>query len=222
MRTAPLVLWRVAQSFLHTLHALFGGPERIAFQHTLTEELYRLLLSWVRCGEAMMRRLLLIEAASYPKPNTPPRLWPKRTRKRRLVGFDDDKPETWRARLRYFTSIRSCPAKRVRSTSKRAPERRPEDYPEPIGDMHFHQGPWFTAKRAKFYSAWPLAERYEALLRVFNDPAPYARRLAKRLHAVRHRIAEILRAPPEAEHRIECFEALTHSAETRWRIPNTS
>jgi len=92
MRTAPLVLWRVAQSFLHTLHALFGGPERIAFQHTLTEEPYRLLLSWVRCGEAMMRRLLLIEAASYPKPNTPPRLWPKRTRKRRLVGFDDDKP----------------------------------------------------------------------------------------------------------------------------------
>jgi hypothetical protein len=88
--------------------------------------------------------------------------------------------------------------------------------------MHFYQGPWFTAKPAIFYSAWPLAERYEALLRAFNDPAPYARRLAKRLHAWLHRLPEILRAPPEAEHRIERFEALTHAAETRWRIPNTS
>ena len=30
-------------------------------------------------------------------------------------------------------------------------------------------------------SAWPLAERFEALLRVYNDPMPYARRLARRL-----------------------------------------
>jgi hypothetical protein len=61
-RTAPLALWRIAQTFLHTLHALFGDPSRIAFQHTLTKEPYDLLLSWIRCGEAMMRRLLLIEA----------------------------------------------------------------------------------------------------------------------------------------------------------------
>jgi len=221
-RTAPLVLWRIAQTFLHTLYALFGDPSRIAFQHTLTQEPYRLLLSWVRCGEAMMRRLLLIEAAAYPKPNTPPRLWPKRTRVRKLVGFDDDKPETWRVRLRTFALPNAAPASRRRKRVKSPPERRPEDYPEPIGDMHFHQGPWFTAKRAKFYSAWPLAERYEALLRVFNDPAPYARRLAKRLHALKHRVVEILRAPPEAERRIERFEALTHSAEVRWRCPNTS
>ena len=33
----------------------------------------------------------------------------------------------------------------------------------------------------RFFSAWPLAERCEALLRVFNDPAPYAKRLARRL-----------------------------------------
>ncbi len=31
--------------------------------------------------------------------------------------------------------------------------------------------------------AWPLAHRSEALLRVFNDPIPYARRLARRLAA---------------------------------------
>src|SRR5689334_18480393 len=92
IRTAPRALWLVAQSFLNTLYVLFGDPAAIAFQHTLTQEPYQLLASWIRCGEAMMRRLLLIEAAAYPKPNTPPRLWPKRTRVRRLVGFDDDKP----------------------------------------------------------------------------------------------------------------------------------
>jgi hypothetical protein len=75
----------------------------------------------------------------------------------------------------------------------------------------------------KFYSAWPLAERYEAMLRVFANPAPLARRLAKRLHPLKHRLCEILRAPPEAEHRIERFEALTHAAESRWRpVADTS
>ena len=33
----------------------------------------------------------------------------------------------------------------------------------------------------RFRSAWPLAERQEALLRVCNNPAPYAKRLAARL-----------------------------------------
>jgi hypothetical protein len=91
------------------------------------------------------------------------------------------------------------------------------------GDRQPWQGEWFTAKPAKFYSAWPLAERYEVLLRVFNNPAPFARRLAKRLHAVPHRLTEILRTPPEAAHRIDCYEALTHAAEAPWRLkPNTS
>lgn len=196
-RTAPRALWLVAQSFLNTLYALFGDPAAIAFQHTLTQEPYRLLLSWVRCGEAMMRRLLLIEAASYPKPNTPPRLWPKRTRVRRLVGFDDDKPETWRVSLRCFGS--GPPA------SSRQKKRRQD-----------------AGAPKRFYSAWPLAERYEALIRVFNNPAPHAKRLAARLHALTHRVGEVLRAPPEAEHRIERFEALTRSAQARWRPPNTS
>lgn len=61
--------------------------------------------------------------------------------------------------------------------------------------MQFWQGDWFTAKPTKFYSAWPLAERYEALLRVFNNPAPFAKRLAARLHATPHRAAELMRLP---------------------------
>jgi len=69
------------------------------------------------------------------------------------------------------------------------------------------------AKPPSFHSAWPAAERYEALLRAFNDPAPYARRLAKRLHATPHRRSELLRAPPDARHKISGFDALTEAAE---------
>ena len=217
-RAAPLVLWRIAQTFLHTLYALFGDPAAIAFQHTLTKPPRDLLLSWVRCGEAMMRRLLLIEAAAYPKPNTPPRLWPKRARVRRLIGFDDDKPETWRVSLRCFAALNSSPARGGSGSSRRSRQAKADETKGGVDAC----AQWFTAKPAKFYSSWPLAERYEALLRVFNDPAPFARRLAKRLHALRHRLMEILRAPPEAERRIERFEALTHAASARWRIPNTS
>jgi len=47
---------------MRILFALFGAPEDVAARHTLTGKPYRLMLSWLRCGEAMMRRLLLIEA----------------------------------------------------------------------------------------------------------------------------------------------------------------
>jgi len=44
----------------------------------------------------------------------------------------------------------------------------------------------------------PVPPQGEALIRVFNDPTAYARRLSARLHATPHRLREILRAPPEA------------------------
>jgi hypothetical protein len=81
----------------------------------------------------------------------------------------------------------------------------------------------------RFTSAWPLAERYEALIRVFNDPAPYAKRLAARLHALPHRAAELLRLPKRKRPRRsgevadiadligpESFAAATQAAETAW------
>lgn len=71
--------------------------------------------------------------------------------------------------------------------------------------------------KLRFRSAWPLAERYEALMRAFNDPAPYARRLAGRLHATPHRLAEALRASPETRARVDRFEALGAQARAVWR-----
>jgi hypothetical protein len=184
-RTAPRRLWLAAQHFLHELFNLIGAPEDIASQHTLTREPYKLLRDWIRAGEAFMRRLLFIEAAAYPAPNTRPLLHPRRARKRRLIGFDHDKPEAWRVSFRCLSV--SCTLRQAqRDAAAVTAENCVSLCSSKAGDAN------------RFHSAWPLAERYEALIRVFNDPAPYARRLAARLHAAPHRAAAIMRHPETA------------------------
>lgn len=167
---APADLWQTARDFLNLLFNLFGGPEDVAFRHTLTTKPHRLLRDWIRAGEAFMRRLLLIEASFYPKPNTRPLLRPQHKRVRKLMHYEAEQPEQWRVSFRIFTEARRLPAgkRRLKSTPSR------------------------------FHSAWPLAERYEALLRVFNNPAPYARRLAWRLYATPHRARELTAHPENA------------------------
>src|SRR5262245_44493460 len=95
-RHAPIALWRVAEAFMHVLYTLFGAPEDVATEHTLTRAPYKLMLSWIQCAEAMLRRLLLIEASAFAKPNTRPLLWPKRQRVRKPIGFSAENPEDWR------------------------------------------------------------------------------------------------------------------------------
>ncbi|MGD9981131.1 MAG: hypothetical protein AB7H66_08640 [Hyphomonadaceae bacterium] len=245
-RIAPLPLWRVAQAFLHTLYALFGGPEEVAARHTLTAKAHEALALWLRCAEAMLRRLILIEASAYEKPNTRPLLHTTRPRTRRAISFDAAQPQSWRVSFRCFLDCRR-PRRPAPAPAGEAPAL--QDVSEPVFIFRDErQPPARTASRPRrddsrhaqsaergariprqdrlwvahepkqrFRSAWPLAERYEACLRVFNDPAPYARRLARRLHAEPHRLAEALRAPPEARHYVERFEALTDQAETSWR-----
>jgi hypothetical protein len=196
-RTAPLALWRVAQALLSVIYSLFGGPQDIAARHTFTLKEHALIASWLRCAEAMLRRLLLIEAAAYPKPNTRPLLAPGRKRARRPRAFHADKPDEWRVGFRCFagdTRARRpvCQEERSSASARVSPAKR-------------------------FRSARPLAERFEALYRAFNDPAPYARRLARRLHATPHRLTEALRAPPEAVHRVDLFEHAGSQAKAAWR-----
>ncbi|MEZ6022711.1 MAG: hypothetical protein R3C16_04695 [Hyphomonadaceae bacterium] len=108
--------------------------------------------------------------------------------------FAADAPETWRVSFRTYGPPASC-----------------RHAPELAGET-----PAFHAK-PRFRSAWPLAERYEALIRVFNAPAAYARRLARRLYATPQRLVEALRAPPEADHRVDQFHVMGHAAEAAWR-----
>jgi hypothetical protein len=191
MSTAPITfgppaLWQIAHGFIVTFFGMFGTPEQIAEKHTLTAKPYKLLLSWLRAGEALMRRLLLIEAAHYDKPNVRPLLREKRARARKAMSFYVDQPAAWRVSFRAFVSERRAPrkprAKRPRKPRLSREERWCSEY-------------W---PRPTFHSAWPLAERAEALLRVFNNPEPYAKRLARRLHATPHRVTALLRHPDEA------------------------
>ncbi len=208
-RTAPLALWRVAQAFLGVLHVLFGAPEAVAAKHTLTGKAHAHMASWLRAGEAMLRRLLVIEAAAYPKPNTRPLLHTPRQRVRKLRYFTAEKPEEWRVTFRCFSSDRRLPAGKQRCRQDAGGPRTRLSREERWCAEH--------QPHVTFRSAWPLAERYEALIRVFNDPTPHARRLSRRLHATPHRLSEVLRTPPEAPERVDLFEALGDEARSHWR-----
>jgi hypothetical protein len=178
IRNAPIALWRSAGHFLRTILGLFGEPQDIAAQHTLTDKAYKLTLSWVRVAEAFVRQLLLIEAAALPRATITPRARITHTRQRRMVFNDPATPEAWRL---SFHALYGASPPRPRS---RAATRTPQ-----------------TARR--FHSAWPLAERVEALLRAYDTPAPYAARLARRLFARPARAARLRAEPAHFEHRID-------------------
>ncbi len=176
------------------------------------------MASWLRCGEAMMRRLLLIEAAAFAKPSTRPLLRTSRQRARNLMSsMPEEESKKWRVSFRCFSSpacggrvsARSAPSV-VNGDGKRVRRSREERWSSEY---------W---PKPKFRAALPLARRYEALLRAFNDPLAYAQRLSRRLHATPHRLREVLRAPPDAAHRIDRYAELSTTAETKAAVFNTS
>lgn len=242
IRTAPLALWRVARAFLVTLHMLFGDPAAVATQHTLTGKAHAQMASWLRCAEAMLRRLILIEASAYPKPNTRPLLTPRRARTKKLYVFLPEKPEDWRVSFRCFAPGPRKPRAKPPAKPKQTDAPRPFIYREDHkpraqrpsrrtrrvqaaarSPMLRQDRVWkMHAPRLRFHSAWPLAQRFEALIRVFNDPTAHARRLAARLHATPHRLLEVLRAAPEARNRVDGFELAGRFALHRWRRRESS
>lgn len=195
---APRSLWESARALIVTIFNLFGAPEAIAALGYLNRTQHALMLSWLRAGEAMVRQLLLIEASHYPRV-APHRKRAPRIRERKLMAFEDDQPETWRVSFRCFVSSdRRLPAGKARKPARCAA----------------YQAPCrLQAGGPRLYSAWPLAERAEAMLRAFNNPEPYAKRLARRLHAAPARAAALTRHPPNLPNLIDHFALL--SIETR-------
>ena len=171
---APLELWRIARAFITTLFNLFGAPGEIAAGEFVTPKTHALIRTWLRAGEAFLRRLLLIEATAFTPNNLNATLGRRKSRRvRKLCTFTADKPEQWRVSFRCFVSPK---------LAHQEPRRKVERKGEPT----------------RFYSAWPLAERAEALLRAFNNPAPYAQRLANQLYQRPHRARLLLAYPSDA------------------------
>lgn len=178
-RHAPRAFWLIAQAFMQSLYALFGNPEDIAKAPYRQARAYKQLATWIAAGEALLRRLLMIEAANAPV------LAPlkKRVRvyqKREKIECAPDRPEAWPVSFRAFPRARK--SWRARRSSRR------RLFPRRIVD------------------SWRLAVRYEALMRAYNNPAPYAARLARRLRAEPKRARIILRASPAA------IQTLGHAA----------
>ena len=234
-RRAPVALWRIAETFLALLYNLFGEPQDVARQHTLSAKTHALLASWLRAGEALMRRLLLIEASYCARPNTAPaRASGKHVR--RLMHFTPDDPDAWRVSFRLFCSPANGGAVSARSVltegvalppTSRAPR---DPLPRGIASRSRIMNARSQSERERggrkeprrFLSAWPLAERYEALLRVFNDPLAAARRLARRLYAKPRRVGEVLRASAQDESRIGDDPELAHAIDTAAKAFNSS
>ncbi|MGD9966225.1 MAG: hypothetical protein AB7T59_06870 [Hyphomonadaceae bacterium] len=223
---APPLLWAAARALIATMFALFGDPSHIARQHTHNQKERKRLLAWLRAGEALMRQLLLIEASHYAKPNTRPllqagKLLAARKCVRRLVTFEADKPEAWRVSFRCLSDRRRLAGDRRCNGARLAGE--DAGAPKKHKPHRSREERWVSAHGAppKLTSAWPLAERAEAMLRAFNNPGPYAKRLARRLHATPHRAAELTRHPDNLPHVIaESDFALLreHTAMARRRI----
>ena len=171
-RAAPPALWALARACLGAIAALFGRPGDVAAQGWLARRTRNLLRAMLNAAHAVIARLLLIEAAALPAP-APARAQARRTpRVRRTIAHYAHAPEHWRVTLRLM--------RRRRPRAQRPSAPAPAAQRDPL-------------------DAWPLAERYEALTRACADPAPYARRLARRLHAAPRRAAQLLaRAAPAA------------------------
>jgi hypothetical protein len=175
-------LWTKARDIIRTLFLVNGEPQNIASLGHISRKLYAHVLSWIRAGETLLRRMLLIEAHALNAP--PPRKQQRENRKRqrKLVTFHPDKPEDWRV---HFRCISSSPA-RGGSVERRSRETK-EDAPP------------FAAFDA--IDTWPLALRAEALLRICNNPAPYIARLARVIARKAALVARILKPPHEPKRR---------------------
>lgn len=178
-------LWRIARALLADALNAFGGPQTI--QQTLDRVAHRAIKRQLKALEMLALKLLLIEAVNRtPLAIAPPRAKPI-GQGRPAPAIDPARPETWRVCFQLH-----IPPK-------------PE---EPIGPRIRSLGPSLfvraaivdaktMAKKLAFMAsarvsdearararAERLARRFEALRRVFANPAPSARRLKRKLLAL--------------------------------------
>jgi hypothetical protein len=176
----PHALWSALRFYIQHACAIIGLPSDIAQRTWIARWEYRRFADLLRPLEALLRRLVFLDAVKLPP--EPPRIETKR-RPRRLMraqtgaAFDPARSETWRVRFNLgATSLR--PAQRGKTETPVCPSLSKTS----------------SAPLINVISSAPLALRLEALIRGFNDPAPLARRLARRLRRHPH-VARDFSAP---------------------------
>jgi hypothetical protein len=163
---AALTIWRVVREHIAGLWRTHGSPADVALFGFIGSTLRRELLSWLQPIEGVLRRLIARDAALLaPSLKLRPLRKHKRAGTRRVI-IDPAQPETWRVVFRSDEK-----------TSARA-----------------HRGAR-TLRAPSPYESFALALRFEACVRVFNDPGPFARRLAFRLARGRVDVEALTRMP---------------------------
>ncbi|MBL8551788.1 MAG: hypothetical protein JNJ73_17510 [Hyphomonadaceae bacterium] len=144
--------WDFVRHLIEVVYALVGTPMQMVSHFLVTEVWRQDLLVWLAPAEKLARILLLAEAAELPRtPLAPPR--PRaRARQRRADPRDWKKTPS----EQWSVSFAMFTAARARGRGRRG-YRLPHLHPD------------------------ALAKRFEALVRVALNPAPYAARLARRL-----------------------------------------
>jgi hypothetical protein len=178
-------LWAAAHTAFARLRAAFGDASAIAALDPLTRALRRELLAWLAPLEALVRKLILIEAATFsgvaPLSTRKP---PPRRAHSAPRAPECGAPGHWRApfHMPIPPEVHRC------VPEDRAPRIRLLGPPTLVREIWRAQGPSAPPasprQRSTFdpeISSWRLARRVEALRRALDNPKPHARRLARRL-----------------------------------------
>lgn len=174
-------LWQNLAGYIEAAYALFGSPSAIARQTWFSRAAHKLCAAWLVTLEALLRRLLYLDALELTPTQAPAAAPEVKTRARSLMRttagapFDVDNSETWRTQFLLLPRQE----RRANRTRRKA-----------------------CAHLINAVSSAPLALRFEAIIRAYNDREAQAQRLADHLHARRAEAPalykHVTRRPPRA------------------------
>lgn len=187
---APIAtLWQTARAWFTDALASFGGPQTI--RQTLDSIARRAIRRQLRALETLVMKLLLIEAAKLaPLLTQHARTAPSREG-RTTHAADPAQPETWRVcyQIHIPPEPEANTAPRIRSLGPspfiRAIVLDAKALQQKLAHMAAMRAANTSEARAHA-NAEKLARRFEALRRVFANPLPRARRLKRKLLALKH------------------------------------
>jgi hypothetical protein len=185
--TAPY-LWKVLRYYIEHACALIGLPAAIAQRVWIARGEYRRMADVLRPLEALLRRLIFLEAAQLPpeQPRVETKSRVTNMRVRCGAAFDPDRSETWAVRFNLgASSLRQAQRGGLKNATCLSPPKT--------------SSAATRANTGAVVSAAPLALRFEALIRGFNDPAPLARRLARRLRRVPSLVRRFIARPSKRD-----------------------
>lgn len=183
-------LWRTARAWFTDALASLGGPQTI--RQTLDRVARRAIRRQLKALETLVMKLLLIEAAKLaPLPMRHARTAPS-GQGRTAHDADPAQPETWRVcyQIHIPPEPETTTAPHIRSLGPspfiRAIVLDAKTLQQKLAHMAAMRAANASEARAHA-NAEKLARRFEALRRVFANPLPRARRLKRKLLALKQR-----------------------------------